>query len=79
MLIAGEGEDHVRAYRGWVREGRVELEDGVRLPEGAVVTVTVGEAELWRATLRAALRRNARRRTRAKRWIPVLTARSTQG
>jgi hypothetical protein len=57
----------------------VELEEGVRLPEGAVVTVTVGEAELWRATLRNALRRNARRRTRARRWIPVLTARPRTG
>jgi len=68
-------EDELRAYRGWVREGRVELEPGVRLPEGVVVTVTVGEAELWRATLRAALRRNARRRGRARRWVPVLLAR----
>jgi len=66
----------VRAYRGCVREGRVELEPGVRLPEGAVVTVTVGEAELWRATLRAALRRNARRRGRARRWVPALFART---
>jgi hypothetical protein len=57
----------------------VELEEGVRLPEGVVVTVTVGEAELWRATLRNALRRNARRRTRARRWIPVLTARPRPG
>ena len=37
-----------------------------RLPDGAVVTVTVGEAELVRATLRSALRRNARRRSRAR-------------
>jgi len=66
----------VRAYRGWVREGKVELEDGVHLPEGAVVTVTVGEAELWRATLRAALRRNARRRSRGRRWIPVMFGRT---
>jgi hypothetical protein len=50
------------------------LEPGVRLPEGAVVTVTVGESELLRATLRAALRRNARRRSRGRRWTPVLTA-----
>lgn len=63
----------MRAYRGLVHEGRVTLEPGVRLPEGAVVTVTVGESELLRATLRAALRRNARRRTRGRRWTPVLT------
>ena len=66
----------MRAYRGWVREGKIELEEGVRLPEGAVVTVTVGEAELWRATLRAALRRNARRRSRGRRWIPVMFGRT---
>ncbi len=64
----------MRAYRGTVHEGRVVLEPGVRLPEGAVVTVTVGESELLRATLRAALRRNARRRSRGRRWTPVLTA-----
>lgn len=56
----------MRAYRGIVDEGVVRLEEGVRLPEGAVVTVTVGEAELVRATLRSALRRNARRRSRGR-------------
>jgi hypothetical protein len=58
-----------------IHEGRVLLDPGVRLPEGTVVTVTVGEAELLRATLRAALRRNTPRRGRARRWVPVLTAR----
>ena len=57
----------MRAYRGVVRGEVVRLEEGVRLPDGAVVTVTVGEAELVRATLRAALRRNAPRRSRARR------------
>jgi len=56
----------VRAYRGIVDDGVVRLEEGVRLPDGAVVTVTVGEAELVRAALRSALRRNARRRSRAR-------------
>lgn len=65
----------MRAYRGIVQEGRVVLEPGVRLPEGTVVTVTVGEGELLKATLRAALRRNARRRSRGRRWTPVLTGR----
>ena len=56
----------MRAYRGIADGEVVRLQDGVRLPEGAFVTVTVGEAELVRATLRSALRRNARRRSRAR-------------
>ena len=52
--------------------GKVQLEDGVRLPEGAAVTVTIGEAEYIRATLRMALRRNVRRRTRARVGVPGL-------
>lgn len=64
----------VRAFRGVIHEGRVVLEPPARLPDGTVVTVTVGEGELLRATLRAAMRRNVRRRGRARRWAPVLTA-----
>ena len=64
----------MRAFKGIVREGRVELVEGADLPEGTVVTVTVGEAELLRSTLRAALRRNARRRSRGRRWGPVYTS-----
>lgn len=56
----------MRAYRGIVDRGVVRLPEGVELPDGAVVTVTVGEAELMRAVLRSALRRNARRRSRAR-------------
>jgi len=56
----------VRAYKGVVSGNVVRLDEGVRLPDGAVVTVTVGEAELVRAALRSALRRNARRRSRAR-------------
>jgi hypothetical protein len=61
----------VRAYRGLVQGGHVVLEEGVRLPEGATVTVTIGEAEFIRATLRAALRRNTRRRSRGRILRPV--------
>lgn len=62
----------MRAYRGVVRNGVVRLEEGVQLPDGAIVTVTIGEAELMRATLRSALRRNARRRSRARvRPVPI--------
>lgn len=68
------GEDRMRAFKGIVREGRVELAEGVVLPEGTIVTVTVGEAELIRASFRAALRRNTRRRSRGRRWGPVYTA-----
>lgn len=61
----------MRAYRGRVHEGRVELEEGARLPEGALVTVTIGEAEFIRATLRSALRRNVRRRSRGRVLRPI--------
>jgi hypothetical protein len=40
----------VKAYRGVVRDGVIVLERG-KLPEGAVVTVTVGDGELVRATI----------------------------
>lgn len=63
----------MRAYRGRVVAGggQVLLDEGVRLPEGAVVTVTIGEAEFIRATLRSALRRNTRRRSRGRVLKPV--------
>ena len=61
----------MRAYRGRVHGDHVVLEEGVRLPEGATVTVTIGEAEFIRATLRAALRRNTRRRSRGRILRPV--------
>ena len=53
----------MRALKGIVREGKIELAEGANLPEGTLVTVTVGEAELIRASLAAALRRTASRRT----------------
>lgn len=56
----------MRAYKGLVQHGKVVLAEDVRLPEGAVVTVTIGEAEYIRASLRSALRRNSRRRSRAR-------------
>jgi hypothetical protein len=40
----------VKAYKGVVQNGVVVLEKA-KLPEGAVVTVTVGEGELLRATI----------------------------
>lgn len=56
----------MRAYKGLVKEGKIILSEGVNLPEGAVVTVTIGEAEYLRASLRSALRRNRRRRARPR-------------
>ena len=63
----------MRAYKGLVKEGKVVLAEGVRLPEGAVVTVTIGEAEYIRANLRSALRRNRRRRSRPRIASPVFS------
>ncbi len=56
----------MKAYRGLVKEGKVIFAEGVTLPEGAVVTVTIGEAEHLRATLQSRLKRNVRRRVKAK-------------
>jgi hypothetical protein len=48
-------------YKGLVKNGKVVLPEGVELPEGTVVTVTIGEAELMRARLQLVLGRNFRR------------------
>jgi hypothetical protein len=53
--------NEMRAYRGVVKNGVIQLENGAKLPEGAVVTVTVGEGELLRATLKNALLPRERR------------------
>lgn len=68
----------MRAYKGLVRDGKIILAEGVTLPEGAVVTVTIGEAEYFKATLRAALKRNRRRRSRARLGVglPVMLSRT---
>lgn len=56
----------MRAYRGVVKNGKVILQEGVYLPEGTQVTVTVGELELVRAHMRLALSRKTLRRVRAR-------------
>lgn len=61
----------MRAYKGLVKDGKIILAEGVTLPEGAVVTVTIGEAEYLKASLRAALRRNRRRRSRARLGVGI--------
>ncbi len=68
----------MRAYKGIVQEGSVQLPEGVRLPEGAVVTVTISEAEFVRATLRAALRPNPRHNVKTRVLRPTFTARRYQ-
>lgn len=40
----------MKAYKGVVQNGVIVLE-GAKLPEGATVTVTIGEGELLRATI----------------------------
>ncbi|WP_034385106.1 hypothetical protein [Deinococcus sp. YIM 77859] len=55
----------MRAYKGIVENGVVVL-IGARLPEGTVVTVTVGEAELLRARITSALTRSRKVRIRLK-------------
>jgi uncharacterized lipoprotein YbaY len=60
----------MQAYKGVVRHGVVVLQEGAKLPEGAVVTVTVSEVELLRARMRLALIRNTPRRTRARVLTP---------
>lgn len=66
----------MRAYKGLVHNGKIILAEGVDLPDGTVVTVTVGEAELMRAKLRSALKRNVRKRSKGglrTRGVPTLT------
>ena len=60
----------MRAYKGLVERGVIVLPEGVSLPEGAEVTVTVGEVEYLRAKMRAALKRNTRRRSRGRTATP---------
>ncbi len=61
----------MRAYKGVIEDGVVVLV-GTRLPEGTVVTVTVGEAELLRATIASALNRPRKVRVRLKPATPGL-------
>jgi invasion protein IalB len=56
----------MHAYKGLVKHGRIVLPEGAELPEGAVVTVTIGEAEYLRAKLRSALRQRALRPARVR-------------
>lgn len=55
----------MRAYKGVVENGVVVVL-GARLPEGTVVTVTVGETELLRARITNVIRRSRRVRVRIR-------------
>lgn len=65
----------MKAYKGVVKNGKIELCEGTRLPEGAVVTVTLGEAEFIRSSLAAALRRGNRKRVEA---LPAYRSRASR-
>jgi hypothetical protein len=58
----------VRAYKGLVRDGKIILAEGAELPEGAVVTVTIGETEYLKSKVRASL--NKRRSKKSS--LPVM-------
>jgi len=62
----------MRAYKGLVKNGKIVLAEGVNLPEGALVTVTIGEAEYIKSSLRSALTRNRRRQSKVKLPTPAL-------
>lgn len=55
----------MRAYKGIIENGVVVV-IGARLPEGTVVTVTVGEGELLRARIVGVLKRPRKVRIRLK-------------
>lgn len=60
----------MQAYKGTIKHGVVVLQEGTKLPEGAVVTVTISDVELLRARMRLALIRNVPRRSRARVLAP---------
>jgi hypothetical protein len=62
----------MRAYKGIVENGVVVVV-GTRLPEGTVVTVTVGEGELLRARITNVLKRPRKVRVRIKPNIGMAT------
>lgn len=55
----------MRAYKGVVENGVVVVV-GARLPEGTVVTVTVGETELLRARITNVIRSSRKVKIRIK-------------
>ncbi|SEJ71357.1 hypothetical protein SAMN04488058_11552 [Deinococcus reticulitermitis] len=68
----------MRAYKGVVENGVVVV-IGARLPEGTVVTVTVGETELLRARITNVIKRSRRVRVRLKPASPGLALNRESG
>lgn len=58
----------MRAYKGLVRDGKIILAEGTELPEGAIVTVTIGETEYLKSKVRASLNK----RKPKKSSLPVM-------
>jgi hypothetical protein len=58
----------MRAYKGLVKNGKIILAEGAELPEGAVVTVTIGETEYLKSKVRASI---SRRTSKIKAKLPV--------
>jgi hypothetical protein len=51
-----------------VRDGKIILAEGAELPEGAIVTVTIGETEYLKSKVRASLNK----RKPKKSSLPVM-------
>ena len=62
----------MKAYKGIVEDGVIVLVEGAQLPEGTIVTVTVGEAELLRARISNAIRGKRKVKVRMKPVTPGL-------
>jgi hypothetical protein len=59
----------MRAYKGLVQDGKIILAEGVELPEGAVVTITIGETEYLKSKVIASL---GKRKSKIKVRMPVM-------
>ena len=61
----------MRAYKGLVQNGKIILAEEVELPEGAVVTITIGETEYLKSKVWASL---GKRKSKIKSRLPVMVA-----
>lgn len=68
----------MKAYKGIVENGVVVLV-GAELPEGTVVTVTVGETELLRAQVAKALKGKDKEKKASIKPVPALLTEPTAG